>query len=74
MQNKEYVSFNGLNDVYRHNICESTKGRIRRAVVSRDLQELSGLLAEDSRTILDAGCGDGSTLLDFARDTDDRLD
>lgn len=67
MQNEEFVSFNGLNDVYRRNICESTKGRIRRAVVARDLAQICAMLPESPRGILDAGCGDGSTLRDLAR-------
>jgi S-adenosylmethionine-dependent methyltransferase len=59
MQDKNFVSFESLNDTFHRNICDSTKGRIRRAVVEKDLCTVAGALKNSRPALLDAGCGDG---------------
>ncbi len=59
MQNAKFVSFDSKNDTFHRNICSSTKGRIRRAVVERDLMEIPDIALNKKLSILDMGCGDG---------------
>ena len=65
---KNDTNFDPLHCRFERNIYNSAKGKIRLAVIERDIQEqLTKEIAFPSSRVLDAGCGPGHVALSLAR-------
>lgn len=67
MQEKRFKSFDGMISTFQSNIYKTSKGDLRRILVSEDLETIDGVLNSSKQlNVLDLGCGEGYFSLKLA--------